>query len=144
MIKNLIIIVLSVLVIFASRKKLKSWAKKVTKKLIPIQYYRRLKRIIKGDQDENHDNGHPINLHPIFPVLSKNQEKRLSEAIRLTFTGDLILLKDMVENGYDSISGQYHFDSMFKYIKEYYDEADCNISVFEGPVAGADKGYSTS
>ncbi len=144
MIKNLIIIVLSVLVIFASRKKLKSWAKKVAKKLIPIQYYRRLKRIIKGDQDENHDNGHPINLHPIFPVLSKNQEKRLSEAIRLTFTGDLILLKDMVENGYDSISGQYHFDSMFKYIKEYYDEADCNISVFEGPVAGADKGYSTS
>ena len=144
MVKNVVIIVLSVLLVFVSRKKLKSWAKKFAKKLLPKKHYRRLKRIIKGDPDKNRDNCHPVNLHPIFPILSEDQQERLSKAIRLTFTGDLLLLKDMVENGYDASSGRYNFDSMFKYVKEYYDEADCNIGVFEGPVAGADKGYSTS
>lgn len=144
MVKNIVIIVLSVLLVFVSRKKLKSWAKKMAKKLIPKKYYRRLKRIIKGDPIENHENSHPINLHPIFPVLSKDQQERLSKAIRLTFTGDLILLQDAVENGYDSSSGHYSFDSMFKYVKAYYDEADYNIGVFEGPSAGPEKGYTTS
>ena len=124
MVKNIVIIVLSVLLVFVSRKKLQSWAKRMAKKLIPQKYYRRLKRIIKGDPIENHKNSHPINLHPIFPVLSKDQQERLSKAIRLTFTGDLILLQDAVENGYDSSSGHYSFDSMFKYVKAYYDEAD--------------------
>lgn len=139
MVKNIVIIILSVLLIIISRKRLVSLAKK----LIPNKYYKRLKRFIKGDSDTK-DNGNTNKSKPIFPILSKNQDERLSNAIRLTFTGDLILLKDMVENGYDSLSGQYSFDSMFKYVKEYYDEADFNIGVFEGPVAGADKGYSTS
>lgn len=144
MVKNVVIIVLSTLLIIVSRKNLYSWAKKLAKTYVP-DHYKRLKRIIKGDSN-NGDNGrsNPLDLCPIYPVLSKEQEEKLSSAIKLTFTGDLILLKDMVENGYDASLGHYSFDSMFQYIKEYYDEADCNIGVFEGPVAGADKGYSTS
>jgi len=141
MVKNIVIIVLSVLLLLVSRKRLKPWVKGWAKKLIPRKYYRLLKRFLKGN--DNHDNS-IVKSYPIYPILSKSQEESLFNAIRLTFTGDLILLKDMVENGYDSSSGQYHFDSMFQHVKEYYDEADCNIGVFEGPVAGADKGFSTS
>ena len=146
MVKNIIIIVLSVLLIIISRKRLISLVKKLAKKLFPNKYYKRLKRIIKGTND-NKDNGNTSNnvkSNPIFPILSENQKEKLSNAIRLTFTGDLILLKDMVENGYDSSLGQYDFDPMFVHVKEYYDDADCNIGVFEGPVAGEDKGFSTS
>jgi poly-gamma-glutamate capsule biosynthesis protein CapA/YwtB (metallophosphatase superfamily)/lysophospholipase L1-like esterase len=139
MVKDIIIIVLSVLLIIVLRKRLISLAKK----LIPKKYYNRLKRFIKGIGNNNTNNNNTKSF-PIYPILSKNQEENLSNAIRLTFTGDLILLKDMVENGYDPSLGQYSFDSMFKHVKEYYDEADYNIGVFEGPVAGADKGYSTS
>ena len=144
MVKNVIIILLSLLLLFVSGKKLISWAKKWAKNNIP-NHYRRLKRIVKGDcnvRDDGKDNS--INPYPIFPILSKEQEERLTKAIRLTFTGDLILLQDMVENGYDSTTGHYSFDSMFRYVKSYYDEADCNIGVFEGPSAGPEEGYTTS
>ena len=145
MVKNIVIIVLSILLIFVSRKRLKALVKNLGKKVIPRKYYNFLKRIIKSkDYNNHHTDIDNIKTNPIYPILSKSQEERLSNAIRLTFTGDLILLKDMVENGYDASSGQHSFDSMFKYVKEYYDEADCNIGVFEGPVAGADRGYSTS
>jgi len=145
--KNIVIIVLSVLLIIVSRKRLKTLAKSWVKRLIPNKYYKLIKRILKGDNKNNNYNNiinKTINKNPIYPMLSKLQEERLANSIRLTFTGDLILLKDMVENGYDSSQGQYSFDSMFKYVKEYYDEADFNIGVFEGPVAGKEKGYSTS
>ena len=141
--KNIVIIVLSVLLIIVSRKRLKTLAKSWVKWLIPNKYYKLIKRILKGNNKNNNYNK-TINKNPIYPILSKLQEERLANSIRLTFTGDLILLKDMVENGYNSLQGQYSFDSMFKYVKEYYDEADFNIGVFEGPVAGKEKGYSTS
>ena len=145
MVKNIAIIVLSVLLLFVSRKRLKFWAKKLAKKFIPKKYHRRLKHIIKGDgNDGDNNNDNSSDSHLIFPILSKSQEEELSKAIRLTFTGDLILLQDMVENGYDSSSGQYSFDTMFGHVKAYYDEADYNIGVFEGPVAGHEKGYTTS
>ena len=137
MIKNVVIIVLSVLLVVALRKQLK----KLAKKLAPKTYNKLSSRF---SQDNSNDNSKKPKTHPIYPILSKSQEERLSHAIRLTFTGDLILLKDMVENGYDSSLGRYCFDSMFSHVKAYYDEANCNIGVFEGPVAGADKGYSTS
>ena len=141
MIKNIVIIVLAVLLVVALRSQLKSLAKKTAKKLFPNTYNKLRHRFSPGNGD---DSTPKTNSHPIYPILSKTQENRLSQAIRLTFTGDLILLKDMVENGYDSSMGQYSFDTIFSHVKEYYDEADFNIGVFEGPVAGADKGYSTS
>ena len=143
MVKNIVIIVLSFLLVIVSRKRLTSLVKRWAKKYIPKKY-KLLKRILKGNVNNDGNNNNKIKTDPIFPILSKKQEKELSDAIRLTFTGDLILLKDMVENAYDSTSGRYSFDSMFSYVKGYYDEADCNIGVFEGPIAGADKGYSTS
>lgn len=139
MIKNIVIIALSVLLVVALRKQLKSLAKKLVKKLVPNAYNKLKRRFSPSKGQEKKPKSHPI-----YSILSSAQKEKLSCAIRLTFTGDLILLKDMVENGYDASLNQYHFDSMFDYVKEYYDEADCNIGVFEGPVAGADKGFSTS
>lgn len=81
---------------------------------------------------------------PLFPIISPEQLAVINSCIRITFTGDLILLKDMVQNGYNAENKCYSFDSMFSYVKPYYDEADYNIGVLEGPVAGAENGYSTS
>lgn len=75
-------------------------------------------------------------------IMTDEEERQISDAIRLTFTGDLILLKDMVENAYDEKAKRYSFDSMFQYVKEYYAAADLNIGVLEGPVAGEEKGFS--
>ena len=73
MVKNTVIIVLSILLIFASRKKLKFWMKKLAKKLIPPKYYQRLKSIIKGDSNEEINNkGNLIYPHPIFPIIKKD------------------------------------------------------------------------
>lgn len=138
MVKNIVIIVLSAALIVVSRKRLKKWVKR----LIPNKLYKRIRRFVK--KDNGNQSSDVTERFPIHPTLSNDQADRLSKAIRLTFTGDLILLKDMVENGYDSSSGRYSFDSMFCHVKAYYDEADLNIGVFEGPVAGAEKGFSTS
>lgn len=144
MVKNIVIIVLLASLLFVSRKKLKLWVKNVIKKFLPKKYYRRIKRFILGKGQNENGVGNVVKQKPIFPILSKNQEEHLSKAIRLTFTGDLILLQDAVENGYDASLGHYSFDSMFSHVKAYYEEADYNIGVFEGPSAGPEKGYTTS
>lgn len=68
---------------------------------------------------------------PIFPIISLEQETLLSECIKITFTGDLLLLKNMVENGYKAVTKEYCFDSMFSYVKPYYDSEDYNIGVWQ-------------
>ncbi len=81
---------------------------------------------------------------PIWSILSDEDKQRLDNAIKITFTGDLILLRDMVERAYNSATKEYEFDDMFKYIKPYLLHSDLNIGVFEGPLAGEEKGYSSS
>lgn len=68
----------------------------------------------------------------------------ISDTIVLSFVGDLILLKDQVESAYDAETGEYRFEPMFEHVKEYFAHSDLTIGVFEGPMAGAEKGYSTS
>ena len=82
--------------------------------------------------------------NPIYPVISSEQQQNIDSAIKITFTGDLILLRDMVERAYNSDKDIFEFDGMFEHVKEYYDDADLNIGVFEGPTASVDSGYSTS
>lgn len=81
---------------------------------------------------------------PIWPVLRGEEKQILDKAIKITFTGDLILLRDMVERAYNSATKEYEFDDMFTYIKPYLQHSDLNIGVFEGPLAGEDCGYSSS
>lgn len=81
---------------------------------------------------------------PIYPVITAEQQKAVKEAVKISFTGDLILLRDMIERAYNLEEGTYDFDEMFEHVKEYWTEDDLSIGVLEGPMAGADNGYSTS
>ena len=81
---------------------------------------------------------------PIYTTISPEQQQAVEGAVKISFTGDLILLRDMIERAYNLGEGIYDFDEMFEHVKEYWAEDDLSIGVFEGPMAGADNGYSTS
>lgn len=57
-----------------------------------------------------------IQRDPLYPMLSSLQEEELNQCIRVTFTGDLILLKDMVENAFDENVDGCQFDSMSRFL----------------------------
>ena len=67
----------------------------------------------------------------------------LDNAVRLSFVGDLILLRPQVDNAYDAESDMYDFSPLFQYTEKYFKEADLAMGVFEGPTAGGGE-YSTS
>lgn len=83
-------------------------------------------------------------VDPIYAVISPVQQQAIDSAVKITFTGDLILLRDMVERAYNQEADTYDFDGMFEHVKEYWTNADLSIGVFEGPTADVDSGYSTS
>ena len=78
---------------------------------------------------------------PLYQRLSAAQEAELDNAYTILFSGDLILLEDQVRNAYTSEG--YDFSSLFEYTKPYIESADLAIGVFEGPMAGAEAGYSS-
>lgn len=80
----------------------------------------------------------------VYPLISPEQEMRLADAVKISFTGDLILLREMVERAYDSHSGGYDFDKMFEHVSDIWKNSDLAIGVFEGPLAGDNNSYSTS
>lgn len=45
----------------------------------------------------------------MYAVLQREEQAGLQGAIRLSFCGDLILLRDVVENGYDETTGLYDY-----------------------------------
>ncbi len=80
--------------------------------------------------------------------LVSNEEVIINEEkdnfIKISYVGDLILLKNQVTSAYDDETGKYDFKPMFEYVKPYFEDADYAIGVFEGPSAGTDRPYSTS
>ena len=80
----------------------------------------------------------------IYPIMTSEQESAIADSVKISFTGDLILLRDMVENRYNAEFGTYDFEPMFSDVSEYWKNSDLAIGVFEGPCAGEDKGYSSS
>ena len=93
---------------------------------------------------ENGESEVPVDSYDdiIYSVMSDSQKEEFDKAFRITFAGDIILLEDQVNLGYTG-SG-YDFSEVFEYAEPYISSADYAIGVFEGPMAGADKGYSTS
>ncbi|MCL1797162.1 MAG: CapA family protein [Eggerthellaceae bacterium] len=79
-------------------------------------------------------------MNAIYETLSFLEKRKLDSAVKLTFSGDLILLEDGVRNAWNG-SG-YDFSSAFEYSSKYISEADLAVGVFEGPCAGGE--YSTS
>ena len=77
----------------------------------------------------------------IYPVMTPEQKEAYDNSLRITFAGDLILLEDQVALGYNGEG--YDYSDVFEYAEPYISSADLAIGVLEGPLAGADKGYST-
>ena len=76
--------------------------------------------------------------------LSDEMQLRIQSAIKISYVGDLILLKDQVTSAYNEKTRQYEFDDVFQYTKPYFENSDYSIGVFEGPTAGTSVPYSTS
>jgi len=74
----------------------------------------------------------------------ENITDSLNNSIRISFVGDLILLKDQVIVAKNNSTGKYEFDEMFKYTSKHFHESDLSIGVYEGPSAGNNTSFSTS
>lgn len=77
-------------------------------------------------------------------IMQYNLKKLLNNSIRISYIGDLILLKDQVTSAKNKITGKYEFDDIFKYTSKHFHESDITIGVYEGPSAGNNTSYSTS
>lgn len=73
---------------------------------------------------------------PIYEKISKSEQTKIDESLKISFVGDLILLENQVRSAYTN-SG-YNFDKMFEYTKKYFASSDLVIGVLEGPVASGD------
>lgn len=82
----------------------------------------------------------PVESDVIYPVMEDLQMQQYEDSFKITFAGDLILLEDQVDLGYTGDG--YDYSDVFEYAKPYISSADLAIGVFEGPMAGADKGYT--
>ncbi len=79
----------------------------------------------------------------VHTVLNESDQKRIDDAVCLSFVGDMILLKGQVIAAYDAASRNYDFAGIFDYAAPYMD-ADLSVGIFEGPMAGPKAGYSSS
>ncbi len=95
------------------------------------------------NEDEGGKEGEPI-VNPVvkYRTMSAAESQRRSQAYRILFAGDLILLEDQVRRGYGE--NGYQYDDCFEWTKDYIESADLAIGVFEGPCGGTEKGYSSS
>lgn len=78
----------------------------------------------------------------LYDVMDDDLKETFDNAVRITYSGDLILLEDQVKRAYTQDG--YDFSPVFEYAKDYISSADYAIGVFEGPMAGEEKGYTTS
>ena len=76
--------------------------------------------------------------------FNKYIKDSLKNSIRISYVGDLILLKDQVIVARNNSTGIYQFDEMFQYTSKHFHESDLSIGVYEGPSAGNKTSFSTS
>lgn len=85
----------------------------------------------------------PVNGDVIYPIMDRHQISSIADAMRLTYIGDLILLREMVDRAKLS-DGRYDFTPMFAHVKDRFEGSDYVLGVLEGPLAGNRYPYSTS
>ena len=76
--------------------------------------------------------------------LINNNDYDFNNAIRISYIGDLILLKDQVIVAKNKDTGKYEFDEIFKFTSDHFKRSDFTIGVYKGPSAGNKTSYSTS
>ena len=101
-----------------------------------------LKKLASGDYSEETAIAESNDEDIIYPVMNNEQKEKFDNAFRITFSGDLILLEDQVKRAYNG--KEYDFSDVFEYAEPYISSADMAIGVFEGPMAGAEAGYTSS
>ncbi len=101
-----------------------------------------LKKLASGDYSEETAIAESNDEDIIYPVMNNEQKEKFDDAFRITFSGDLILLEDQVKRAYNG--KEYDFSDVFEYAEPYISSADMAIGVFEGPMAGAEAGYTSS
>lgn len=101
-----------------------------------------LKIMISGESYTEPDTERESGGDIIYPVMNDEQKEKFDNAFRITFSGDLILLEDQVKRAYNG--EDYDFTDVFEYAEPYIASADFAIGVFEGPMAGAEAGYTSS
>ena len=74
----------------------------------------------------------------------ENLKYSIKDSIRISYVGDLILLKDNVIGSKNNLTGKYEFDEMFQYTSRHFHESDLSIGVFEGTSVGNNTSFSTS
>lgn len=67
-----------------------------------------------------------------------------NDIVRISYIGDLILLKDQVIAAKNKNNEKYNFDDIFEYTSEHFKKSHLTIGVYEGPSAGNSTSYSTS
>lgn len=75
-------------------------------------------------------------------ILSTMEQQAIDEAITISFSGDLILMRDQIIASLKE-DGSYDFSPIFEYTKSYIESSDYAIGILEGPVAGESAGYTT-
>lgn len=101
-----------------------------------------LKKLLHGEYTEETEQEIKSGSDAIYPAMTAQQQKQFSDAFKLSFAGDLILLEDQVKRAYTG--EEYDFSPVFAYAKPYISGSDFAVGVFEGPTAGAEAGYSSS
>ena len=88
----------------------------------------------------------PINIkYYTTSILTNELKQKLNYSIRISYIGDLILLKQQIISAYNESTKKYDFNDIFKYTKDHFHKSDLSIGVFEGPTAGGGiKDYSNS
>ena len=117
---------------------------------IKIQIKKYLNKPIKNLENnlEINSNNTLSNVHlksEITHLLTNELKQKLNSSIRISYIGDLILLKQQVISAYNKELKKYDFNDIFKYTKDHFKKSDLTIGVFEGPTAGGGiEEYSTS
>lgn len=80
----------------------------------------------------------------LFKILTEEKKEIIKQSVVISYVGDLILLRDMVDKAYKPKKEMYDFSDMFDYTDRFFKNDDFTIGVLEGPLAGKEFGYSTS
>lgn len=59
-------------------------------------------------------------------------------------TGDLLFHNRVIESGYNKETGEYNYDSIYTYFKDYVQKADYAVANCEGSLCGLDNGFKYS